>query len=167
MRLLDQILRSPELMRNLSPQRFEHFIATLIDKLGFEDVVITPRSGDQGRDILAVKRVLGIPILFAFECKRYSPDKPVGVEILRALFGTISHGPTKANKGILVTTSRFTSGARKFLLTEPSLDGKDFNGIVSWLNEYGDRIEKPLNRMAAPIGPTAFFRTGKKLRAMP
>lgn len=137
LRLLDQILRLPELMRNLSALEFERFVATLIDKLGFEDVVITPRSGDQGRDILAVKRVLGIPVLFAFECKRYGPDKPVGVELLRALLGTISHGPTKANKGILVTTSRFTSGARKYLLTEPSLDGKDFNGIVEWLGEYG------------------------------
>lgn len=136
LRLLDQILRSPELMRALSPHEFERFVATLIDKLGFEDVAITPRSGDQGRDILAVKRVLGIPVLFAFECKRYGPDKPVGVGLLRALYGSISHGPTKANKGILVTTSRFTSGARRFILTEPSLDGKDFSGIVEWLKEY-------------------------------
>lgn len=140
LRLLDQILRSPDLMRDLSPLDFERFVATLIDKIGFEDVVITPRSGDQGRDILAVKRVHGIPVLFAFECKRYGPDKPIGVDLLRALFGTISHGPTKANKGVLVTASRFTSGARRFLLTEPSLDGKDFNGIVGWLGEYAKSI---------------------------
>lgn len=141
LRLLDKILRSPELMRDLSPRDFEKFVATLIDKLGFEDVVITPRSNDQGRDILAVKRVHGIPVLFAFECKRYGSDKPIGVELLRALFGTISYGPTKANKGVLVTTSRFTSGARRFLLTEPSLDGKDFNGIIGWLGEYAKQVQ--------------------------
>jgi hypothetical protein len=142
LRLLDQILRSPELMRDLSPRDFERFVATLIDEIGFENVVITPRSNDQGRDILAVKRVHGIPVLFAFECKRYGVDKPIGIELLRALFGTISHGPTKANKGVLVTTSRFTSGARRFLLTEPSLDGKDFNGIVGWLGEYAKQTQR-------------------------
>jgi|SRR3982751_2605742 len=151
LRLLDQALRFPELMRNLSALEFEQFVATLIDKLGFENVVITPRSGDQGRDIIAVKRVSGIPVLFAFECKRYGPDKPIGVELLRALLGTISHGPTKANKGILVTTSRFTSGARKFMLTEPSLDGKDFNGIVEWLGEYGRQTRRgATEQLAAP-----------------
>jgi HJR/Mrr/RecB family endonuclease len=134
--ILDQILRSPESMRALTARDFERFIATLIDQLGFENVVITPRSGDQGRDVLATKTMHGIPILFAFECKRYRPDSRVGPEILRALLGTITHGPTKANKGVLVTTSTFTSGARTYILTEPSLDGKDFDGISAWLKEY-------------------------------
>lgn len=137
--LLDQILRSPESMRALTARDFERFIATLIDRLGFHDVVITPRSGDQGRDVLATKTLHGIPILFAFECKRYRPDSPVGPDILRALLGTITHGPTKANKGVLVTTSTFTSGARTFILTEPALDGKDFDGISGWLKEYASQ----------------------------
>src|SRR5205807_2172947 len=39
--MLDRILRSPDAMRSLSARDFERFIATLIDKLGFENVVIT------------------------------------------------------------------------------------------------------------------------------
>lgn len=139
LRTLDVILRSPEAMRMLGAREFEQFIATLVDQLGFEDVVLTPRSGDSGRDVIAIKRVHGISILFAFECKRYKPDLPVGPELLRALLGTITHGSTKANKGVLVTTSTFTSGARNFLLTEPSIDGKDFDGIVGWLREYAKK----------------------------
>jgi hypothetical protein len=136
---LDEILRSPDAMRFLSAHDFERFTAALIDQLGFEDVKVTPRSGDQGRDILAVKRLHGISILFAFECKRYKSDSPVGPDILRALLGTMRHGRTEANKGVLVTTSTFTSGARNFLLTEPAIDGRDFDGIVEWLKEYGSK----------------------------
>jgi hypothetical protein len=134
-KMLDQMLRSPNAMRLLTGRDFERFVATLVDELGFEDVVLTPRSSDNGRDVLARKTLHGISMLFAFECKRYHPDRPVGPDILRALLGTITHGSTKANKGVLVTTSTFTSGARKFILTEPSIDGKDFDAIIGWLKE--------------------------------
>lgn len=134
--ILDQVLRSPEAMRSLSAREFEQFVAVLIEKLGFESVVLTPRSGDHGRDVVATKLVHGIPILFAFECKRYNPENPVGPGALRALLGTITYERTKANKGVLVTTSSFTSGARRFLLTEPAVEGRDFEGIIEWLREY-------------------------------
>jgi hypothetical protein len=135
--LLDRALRCPQVMRQMDGRGFESFIARLVQELGFEDIVLTPSSNDQGRDILATKRVHGIPIFFAFECKRYAPDRPVGPDIARALLGTISHPSTRATKGVLVTTSRFTPAARKFILTEPSLDGRDFDGILEWLREYG------------------------------
>lgn len=139
---LDRIVRDPELMRRFSGRKFEEFVAMLIEELGFEDVVLTPRSGDQGRDVLAVKKVHGIKILFAFECKRYS--EPVGPEIARALLGTIVHGATRANKGVLVTTSRFTPATRKFILTEPSLDGRDYDGLLEWLHEYASKaVQRP------------------------
>lgn len=137
--LLDQVLRNPELMHRLGARDFEGFVAALVEQLGFEQVVLTPRSGDEGRDVLAIKNVHGIEILFAFECKRYSPGRPVGPEIARALLGTIMHGNTRAAKGVLVTTSHFTPATRRFILTEPALDGKDFDGVVSWLHEYGRR----------------------------
>jgi hypothetical protein len=130
---LDHALRQPEAMLAMDPRAFEAFVATLIDRLGFDDVVLTPRVGDEGRDVLATKRVHGLSILFAFECKRFSPGNPVGVAIARALLGTIVHGRTRANKGVLVTTSRFTRGARAFILTEPALDGRDYDGLVDWL----------------------------------
>jgi hypothetical protein len=135
--LLNQVCRDPELMRRIGARDFEGVVATLVEHLGFENVVLTPRSGDEGRDVLATTRVHGIAILCAFECKRYSPDRSVGPEIARALLGTIMHGTTRAAKGILVTTSFFSPAARRFILTEPALDGKDFDGVVGWLNEYG------------------------------
>ena len=132
---LDQALRQPETMLAMDARSFEAFVAALVDRLGFDDVVLTPKSRDHGRDVLATKRVHGLSILFAFECKRYSANHPVGVAVARALLGTIVHGHSRANKGVLVTTSTFTKGARSFILTEPALDGKDFDGLVGWLQE--------------------------------
>lgn len=132
---LHRVLRHPEAMRQLSARDFEKFIATLVEQLGFDNVFLTPSSGDKGRDVLATKKVSGIPIIFAFECKRYAPDHPVGPETARALLGTIMHGPTRASMGVLVTTSTFTPAAREFILTEPVLDGKDFDGVLEWLKE--------------------------------
>ncbi len=137
--LLDQVLRNPEIMRRLGARDFEGFVAALLEQIGFEDVILTPRSGDDGRDVLATKRVHGLTVLCAFECKRYSFDRPVGPEIARALLGTILHGSTRATKGVLVTTSHFTPAARRFILTEPNLDGKDFDGIIGWLREFGEK----------------------------
>ena len=135
--LVDRALRRPETMLEMDPRAFELFVASLVEQLGFENVKLTPAAKDQGRDVLAIKKVHGLSILFAFECKRFSPDRPVGVAIARALLGTVVHGSTRANKGVLVTTSRFTKGAQSFILTEPTLEGTDFNGIVEWLREYG------------------------------
>jgi HJR/Mrr/RecB family endonuclease len=139
---LSRVLHHPEAMRMLTARDFERFIATLVEQLGFEDVVLTPSSGDHGRDVLATKKVSGIPIFFAFECKRYAPDRLVGPETARALLGTIMHGATRASMGVLVTTSTFTPAARQFILTEPVLDGKDFDGIMDWLKEYSARTRR-------------------------
>ena len=137
--LLDRALRNPELMMKFNSRQFEEFTAELIQRLGFENVVLTPPSGDGGRDVLASKCVHGIQVFFAFECKRYAPDRPVGPEFARALFGTIMHEGTRATKGILVTTSFFSPSARQYILTEPNLDSRDFDGIVDWLEEYRAR----------------------------
>lgn len=133
---LDRVLRHPEAMRMLTARQFEKFIATLVEQLGFEEVTLTPPSGDQGRDLLATKRFNGMSVLFAFECKRFSPNHRVGPGIVRALLGTIMHKHTRASKGVLVTTSTFTAGARKFIVTEPNLDGRDFDGVIEWLKDY-------------------------------
>jgi restriction system protein len=110
-------------------------VAELIERLGFENVTVTPRSGDGGQDILATKFFNDIPMLFSFECKRYSKSNKIKPEIMRALFGTVSASNSKANKGVLVTTSTFSPGAKSFIASEPLIDGKDFYDLVKWINQ--------------------------------
>lgn len=138
LRILDRISKHPTEMHQLTPRQFEELIAEILDGLSFRDILLTPPTRDKGRDIVAVKRVDGIPVLFAFECKRYSPKRRVGVATCRALLGTISQAATKANIGVLVTTSTFTKGASEFFLTETSVKGRDFDGVVEWLEGAKD-----------------------------
>ena len=86
--------------------------------------------------MVATQQVNEIPVLCAFECKRYAEDNRVGVAALRGLLGTIAHHRTKANIGVLVTTATFTRGSREFIISEALIDGRDFNDIVKWLREY-------------------------------
>lgn len=131
LRLMDEISRHPDAMRRLSPLDFERFVAALVDEVGFEEVVLTPRSGDSGRDIVAIYSAGGIRVPFIFECKRWK--EAVGLATMRSLLGSVMQVEKGASIGVLVTTSRFTRGARKFILTETRIDGRDYQGLVDWL----------------------------------
>lgn len=138
-RLFRKVVNDPSLLRTITPRDFEYFVAELIEKLGFEGVDVTPRSNDGGRDIVATKRINDIPLLFAFECKQNAENRKIQLGIMRALLGTVSQCDTKANIGVLVTTSSFTSGARSLIASEALLDGKDFEDLVGWINEIKNK----------------------------
>jgi restriction system protein len=55
----------------LSGEEFEHHCAAVLESAGWQ-VRMTPRSGDQGIDLVAIKNGWSV----AIQCKRY--DKPVG-----------------------------------------------------------------------------------------
>ena len=67
-------------------------------------------SGDRGVDIYARRSNPLGPVLYVVECKRFSPERPVGPELVRALYGVVER--ERASRGILATTSFFTPGAR-------------------------------------------------------
>jgi hypothetical protein len=133
--LLDRAARDPEIIRTLGHREFEGFVAALVDRIGFEDVKLTPPSGDGGYDVIATHRFAGIPVVYAFECKHYAPQRKVGLAIVRALLGVIGTERVPAAMGVVVTTSTFTTGARKLIVTNPKLDGKDFDDVVGWLRQ--------------------------------
>jgi len=133
--ILAEVMRSPETLQELSPRQFEEFVASILEKLKFQDIVLTPRSADGGKDVVARKIVNGIPLSIYFECKKYSRGHKVQLETVRALLGTISHDCHQVNKGVLVTTSRFTKGCTDFILSDARLDGKDYDGILGWIDE--------------------------------
>lgn len=144
--LLMAAVTNPRILFDVPPRTFEQFIAELMSRLGVQDVILTPERADGGRDVIGTVKVADIPLILAFECKRYTEDNPVSVETARALLGTITHGDYRADRGILVTTSRFTEPAQRFILTAPQLDGRDFNGVVAWLRQFAQR-----RRQATPV----------------
>lgn len=137
LRLAQMIARDPTSMHSLSPREFEEFVAELLDSLGFENVKLTPQGGDGGKDVVAERRVNGIPIVVFVECKKFSKDRKVGVGIARSLIGSLDSGPEKATMGVIATTSTFTKDARDLIVGHSRLDGRDIDGLTQWVREAG------------------------------
>ena len=99
----------------LSNQRknWEEIVAGAYHKAGFDEVTLTPRSGDYGRDIIAVKRGLGT-IRIIDQVKAYNLNHLVTADDVRALLGVLEG--EKASKGFLTTTSDFAPRLREDVL---------------------------------------------------
>lgn len=131
--LLYELSQNPKLLYNLSSRDFERVIAKIFEKKGFS-VKITPQTRDGGKDIFAAKNDL-FSFLFYVECKKYAPNRPVGIEVIQRLYGVIS--AENATGGIIVTTSHFTKSAKDYVQEqqlEHRLKLKDYNTLVDILN---------------------------------
>ena len=104
-RLLDEIHKNPEIIYQLDWRKMEELVAAAYDKEGFDEVILTPRSGDNGRDVIAIKKGFG-SIKFIDQVKAYSPDHLVKADEVRALLGVLN-AEQDASKAIFTTTSTF------------------------------------------------------------
>lgn len=100
------IEHNAELMYEFShdPRKFEEFLAATYDRAGFE-VVLTPRSGDRGRDVIATKRGRG-SIRILDQAKAFRPGHLVTHNDVRAMIGALTTNPN-SSKGVITTTSSF------------------------------------------------------------
>jgi HJR/Mrr/RecB family endonuclease len=107
----------------LTPKEFEELMAVLLEAEGFTDVMVTGQSGDGGIDITAHCDRPFIQGRYVVQCKRYDARKRVPPSDVRAFHGVIAANP--AVRGVFVTTSSFTKGARKFAenVGMPCIDG--------------------------------------------
>lgn len=109
--LIFQISENKELLYSVTPREFEQIVESVFRSSGFE-TVLTQQTRDGGKDIIATKYVMGKPVVFYIECKKYGREKKIGVAVVERLYGVQMND--KINKAVLVTTARFTSGARRF-----------------------------------------------------
>jgi len=127
------LLQNPYDLHKLSPRKFEEFVAFLFEKMGYE-VTLTQSTRDGGKDIYALKREDIGDILTIVECKKYNPNHPVGVDIVRGIYGVLN--VEKASHAMIATTSHFTSGAialQRKLQYQISL--KDHVDITNWMQK--------------------------------
>lgn len=133
-KLLEELNKNPKRMFSLSPRQFEELVAELFYREGF-DVELTPERKDGGRDVLAVSHNELGSHLYMAECKRYSPNRPVGVEYVRALYGVVEY--EKATLGIIATTSCFTKGAKSLSQDLKWRIGlKDYTNLQTWIKKH-------------------------------
>ena len=64
--------QDPNVAFQISPERWEEIVAGAYHRAGFDEVTLTPRSGDHGRDVIAIKRGLALCGLL-IRSKRSSP----------------------------------------------------------------------------------------------
>jgi len=131
--LLYEISKNPKLLYNISSYDFERVIAKIFEKRGFS-VKITAQTRDGGKDIFVAKNDL-CSFLFYIECKKYAPNRPVGIEVIQRLYGVIS--AEKATGGIIATTSTFTKPAKDYIQEhqlEHQITLQDYNAIVDIIN---------------------------------
>ena len=88
----------------LSDRQWEEMLAGAMNADGCE-VTLTPRSGDHGRDVIAVKHGVGC-IRILGSMKAYAPSRLVDRAHVHEMLGVLA---TEANvsKGIIATTSDF------------------------------------------------------------
>jgi restriction system protein len=91
----------------LTPNQFEHAVATMLTDRHYSDVVVRGGSGDLGVDI-SCRDQAGSKV--AVQCKRYAPGKSVGSPDMQLFVGMLHHHG--ASNGMYVTTSSFTKSAQ-------------------------------------------------------
>ncbi len=117
--VFDQILSNPLSAYNLEPREFEELVAEVYMRNGF-DTEITQKTRDGGRDVVATCKMGGVIYKTFFECKKYAPQRPVGVATVRELYAVLERD--RIDKGVIVTTSYFTRDAIK--------EAEMFNGRI-------------------------------------
>lgn len=138
----DYRIRLLTILRGLPPDGFERLCQRLLRESGFEQVVVTGRSGDGGIDgmgILQINPFVSFNVLF--QCKRYSGS--VTPSQIRDFRGAMQG---RADKGIILTTGTFTVEAKKEARRDGAppielVDGDDL--VVLFENlEFGLRPRK-------------------------
>lgn len=131
------------------PEFFEKVVVKLLTGMGYGGSVSDAgralgRSGDGGVDGVIDEDALGLDRIYV-QAKRYKDGNPVGPGAIRDFFGALDQ--FKANKGLFVTTSTFTSSAtstaaglsKRIVL----IDGSKFARLMIRY-EVGCRVEEQL-----------------------
>jgi restriction system protein len=126
-----------ELLYTMSPGAFERLCQRLLRESGFEQVVVTGRSGDGGIDgngVLQLNPFVSFRVIF--QCKRYR--KTVGSPAIRDFRGAMMG---RADKGIILTTGTFSQDAVRESVRDgvPPIELVDGNKLVEMFEslEFG------------------------------
>lgn len=97
---------------------FENWCADLLEEMGFINVEVTKKSGDQGVDVLAEKD----DVRYAFQCKCHAADQ--GNTPIQEVYAGLRMYNRQV--GVAVTNRSFTSGA---------LELAEATGVILWDRE--------------------------------
>ena len=132
--------RDPDAMFQIDWRRWEEIIAGAYVQEGFE-VVLTPRSNDKGRDVIATRNGIG-SIRIIDQVKAYRPGRVVTADEIRAMLGVLSL-ESNVSKGIVSTTSEFAPGIARdpqiASFTPYRLELKARAQLLDWLTSIAEK----------------------------
>ncbi len=97
-----------EKIHEMDPFQFEYLVANLLEKIGYENVEVTARSGDKGIDIVGDLTVGGLTdVKTVIQVKRYSEGSNISGRYITQLRGSAAID----QRGLIITTSNFTKSA--------------------------------------------------------
>jgi restriction system protein len=106
--LADTLLKN---LRKVHWMKFEDIVVELLTVMGYGDGEVTQRTNDEGLDGVIKEDKLGLDNIYV-QAKRYGANKPVGRETVQSFSGALDG--KGARKGVFITTSYFTDGAKKY-----------------------------------------------------
>ena len=142
--ILKLLERSPDTAHEIDWRKWEEIIAAAYKQEGYE-VILTPRSNDKGRDVIATKNGLG-SVRFFDQVKAYRPGRVVTAQEVGAMLGVLALD-SNVSKGIVTTTSEFAPGVlrderiARFMPYRLELKAKD--ALLEWLSSVANKSKTP------------------------
>lgn len=131
---ISELAEDPDKLLELSSSQLEKLVAEVLAAQGWT-VNLTSATRDGGYDLLAVSHdPTGLRSTWIVQCKRYRPERSVGVAALRELYGAKTQ--LGVSNALLVTTSTFTKDARRFSGSRQDVQLVDTNTLRRWLKLY-------------------------------
>ena len=97
---------------NQSSDFFESLVVDLMRAMGYGDGFVTKTSNDGGIDGIIHEDKLGFNLIY-IQAKRWKPDTTITKPEIQKFAGAMM-GPPKVEKGLFITTARFSPGAKQF-----------------------------------------------------
>ena len=91
---------------------FETLVVDLMKAMGYGDGFVTKTSGDGGVDGIIYEDKLGFNLIY-IQAKRWNKDSVIGKPEIQKFAGAMM-GPPKVEKGLFITTAKFSQGAMDF-----------------------------------------------------
>lgn len=119
---------------NQSAAFFENLVVDLMKAMNYGDGFVTKASGDDGIDGVIYEDKLGFNLIY-IQAKRWNTDKTISKPEIQKFAGAMM-GPPKIEKGLFITTAKFSQGAIDFANAQHIIlvDGKR---LTSLMIEYG------------------------------
>ncbi len=117
-------------LQQMDPYEFEHFIAELWTRMGWETTV-SSASTDKGVDVIARKETPYEQTLL-IQAKRYGPNSTVGLPDIQQ-YSSLRHQYDDVDKVLVVTTNEFTGQARELAdqLNVKLINGNDLAELIA------------------------------------